>query len=517
MAAVTQGDRLGLLKSKDIFEFQARGVLSALEHPGYLLCWDAGMGKSVGALATAVILLSERRIDRVLLVCERNKVREWAEDVAADTDLDVRVHHGPRRLKLLERDGLPRVLISTYETVKLDAARKAGPRSFTDGPLSAALSGQRVLVVYDESAKLRNRSSGLYRAHEYLLRRLRKTAGSRVLMLTATPLEKGYEDGFNQMRLLAPEAMPTVKDFERDYVLYRDPFRRARYNTANMPAFLARVHPLLHRKRKSDPDVIAQFPPLTEEYRYVEMGAAQRELYRTVEEFALEEADSEMGAWVLLRQLAGHPPSIVHSASALATTVVDTLGREHLRQMASAKADEVRDYLRLVMAADAKAVVFTFFGQSVLPDLEELFGRDGIPVFPYHGGRTAAENERSKQDFKSRSGGAVLLASDAGARGINLPEATYVIEYEAALTHAMRIQRRDRVHRITSAAGPVTALTFITGGTIEEAIFAAMLRRNDASDAFTGDSEDAGEEFISAADRRALLAAARARYENRRK
>lgn len=514
----------GFLKTKQLTEFQADGVITAYQRDGHVLVWDCGLGKSVGAMALAVLCVQDDVIDRVLVVCERNKVREWVEDFDLDTDLETRKHHGQGRLKKLEKAGLPQVLVTTYETAKRDMAVSKGPRSYNPGPLLKALKGQRVLVVYDESAKLRNRSSGNYKAHQYALNELRKSGRVKVLGLTATPLEKDYEDGFNQLRLVVPRYMPLVKEFEDECVLHRDPFGRPTYNMIAMADFMGRVRPHLTRKRKTDPDVIHQFPPLVEEYRYVEMPQAQREFYQMAEELAFElssQDGQDMGVWMLLRQIAGHPASLIHSAdkengSKYARQIVEVLGEDFLRRIPSAKAEELKTYLDLVVTdQNAKAVVFSFFGQSVLRELERELTEAGFPVFPYHGGRTAHENEVAKQGFKEFQQGAVLLASDSGARGINLPEATYVVEFESALTHAARIQRRERAHRINSASGPVTAMTFITEGTIEEAIFSGVLRRNEKHDVFVGDL-DAGEEFVSAADRRMILNEARVRYERRR-
>lgn len=775
MEDVAEGADSGFLTTKRLVPFQSEGVARAYLADGHMLCWDTGMGKSVGGVALIKLLFEDDLIDHVLIVCERNKLREWVDDVEADTLLHVRRHHGTGRQKRLDARGVGHVLVTTYETAKADCAVRKGPRSFEPGPLLRLLVGKRVLIIYDESTKLRNRSSGNYKAHEFLLRTLRKARGGslKVLALTGTPLEKDYEDGFNQLRLVVPDYMPLVKEFEESYIRYRDPFDRPIYDRFKIMEFMERTRPHITRKRKTDPDVIEQFPPLVEEYRYVEMPAAQRTFYRMAEQLVFEHQDpsgkGDMGAWMLLRQIAGHPASILRSAekengSELAKEIVEALGAEHIARLPSGKAEELKRYLDLVVTdQNAKIVVFTFFGQSVLADLEIMLRGEGFPVFPYHGGQSAHENEVSKQLFKEHQTGAVLLASDAGARGINLPEATYVCvaadtpvltndlrwvpagalqagdgvlgcdehptgkgragarrwqlgtvvqntvqpreclrvnlangeslvvtpehrmlirggqgvrweradklkpchkllryydvwepetsfdagwlsgifdgegwfcrqergtalavaqnpglvldkirglvteakfqvrehgspespirrfhitggrseqtrflgtyrpirlidkwrklipnylaaaikhvpvlsvepagvhdvaimetstktfvgggymhhncEYESALTHAMRIQRRDRIHRINSALGPVTSMTFIAEGTIEEQIFGSVLKRNEKHDIFAGDL-DAGEEFVSASDRRIILACAHQRYLDARK
>lgn len=520
MAAVIEGTQPGFLKTKALVPFQAEGVATTYLRGSHFFLWDCGMGKSVGAVALAVLCHEDSLIDQVVLVCERNKVREWVEDFEIDTDFSVGRHHGPGREKRLERLGMPQVLVTTYETLKRDSVVKAGPRKLVPGPLLDRLKGKRTLVVLDESAKLRNRSSDNYRAMEYVLKTLRKTAGARVLALSATPLEKSWEDVFNQFRLLVPEHVPGVVEWEKACIRYRDPYGRPTYDHAQIQLFADSIRPHINRKRKTDPDVIAQFPPLVEDYRFVEMGPAQKDLYRTIEQFAIERSEDETStaAWNVLRQIAGHPASIIHSAarpdgSKLSKEIVSVLDEQHLRSVPSAKTEELKAYLKLILDQDAKALVFTFFGRSVLPMLDGALQHEGIRVFTYHGGKTGAENEAAKDAFKNHQGGAVLLSSDGGSRGINVPEATYVIEYESALTHAGRIQRRERAHRINSASGPVTAMTFIAEGTLEEQIFAGVLKRNAQTDIFTGDDGVVEEEFVSSFDRRAILAAARQRHQ----
>ena len=128
--------------------------------------------------------------------------------------------------------------------------------------------------------------------------------------------------------------------------------------------------------------------------------------------------------------------------------------------------------------------------------------------YPAIGDKIRAEH---KADFKAGRR-RVFLTSDAGARGINLPEASYVFEYEAALTHSNRTQRFNRIHRLDSKANfgreQVWFSTLVASGTVEDGILAGVLRRNDWSDALLED-DDTGEHFISATDRRRWLAISR--------
>lgn len=525
----TVGEQQGfdVLRGKRLFVFQADGVAEAFfADEGKMFLWDAGIGKSIGATALGGVMIAQKEADLVLLVAEQNKVKEWVRDLKENTTLTVRLHYGPNRWKKMDAEGLPQVLVTTYDTVRLDATVRSKVRTLRPGRLLSLIKGKNVLVVYDEmSGKLRNRSSGNYMSHEYILKELRKAASVKVLALTATPIERSYEDGFNQLRLIAPSWMPPVKDWEAACIRYRDRFNRPVYDHVQTRRFAEQIEPLLHRKRKSDPDVVDQFPPMMEEYRFVDLHPKHKLFYETLEDIAFEELEiSQAASWMTIRQAIGHPASLLYSAfkengSPLAKAIVETLGEEHLRSLPCNKLEEAMAYLSTIVKSQGdKAILFTFFGGSVLQVLAERLAKEGIPFFAYHGGRTHSSNEKAKDSFKKAEGGAVLLCSDAAARGINIPEATYVVHYESPLTYGMYLQRRDRIHRIDSCKGPVTSMTFITEGTIEENIAQMVLRRNETHDLFAGDVDgNVSDDFVSAADRRLIMQLARERHQARKK
>lgn len=376
-------------------------------------------------------------------------------------------------------------------------------------------------VLVHNCTKIKNRASANHKTHAHLLKHLRAKQQTRVWGLTATPIERDWEDAYNQFRILVPDAMPLIKDFERRYVRNRDPFGRPRWHTERMPEFAALCQPHILRRRKTDPELIEQFPRQVEEAHHVEMGDAQREFYALVEDvgFPDDEDEPTPGLWTVMRQIAGHPASLVHSAanpdgSALAKILVEELGADYIRSIPSAKTEALLEYVEPIIKGQGdKVVVFTFFGQSVLPLLEQALRAKGIPVWINHGQMNEAQQTRSRQDFRQSPVPGVFLTSDAGARGINLPEATYVVEYESALTFANRTQRINRIHRIDSTAALVTAMTLILDGTVEETIADTMIGRNVQHETLL--DADAGEGHFTADQRREALRIGRRRPRRR--
>ena len=505
-----------------LFEFQVEGVVYCYERVDNLVVWETGLGKTHLAMATAAMLFEDDLLDHMIVICEKNKLdpQEWPKDLATFTDLDVVVYAGTpiKRRKLLAVEH--QVYIGTYETFRNDIAkivevpnrktRKLVPHFFTE-----AMKGKRVMIVYDEMTKLGNRKSQVHKHHNLMVQTLRRESDVRVMGLTATPIERSPENFYNLGRILMPDHIGTVAQFERDYVSMRDLFGNARKfknlssgeTESGVLSFADRMKPLVLRKRKTDADVIEQFPSTMEEFTYIDLDSRHKDFYDVVRD-SFDPEDFTL--FLALRQIAAHPQSLLQSKGEIAKAVVEHVGEDMIRLIPATKQDRLIEYLQpLVKGQGAQVVVFTFFGPSVIPLLKTAMEQAEISVAINHG--HMSDRNRAEQKARFKAGELeVFLTSDAGARGINLPEAQYVIEYEMALTHANRTQRLNRIHRIDSTHPSVTFQSFIARGTIEEGIARLVMERNEWMDKLL-DDDDPGENFITADMRRRMIKMAKAR------
>jgi SNF2 family DNA or RNA helicase len=511
--------RLGL------FAFQNEGVAQAYLRRQAMVIFDQGLGKTHIAMRLAALLREDDELSTCMVVCERNTLRQWRDFFGQFTRLDPLIIHGPKRQERLARyvasqGRLPDVLISTYETLRLDTTvatvGKSKRTSRTDGWLLERLlpAAGKMLLVYDEVSKLKNRNSATYKAHERTLVRLRRANKDlRVLGLTATPISKDRDDAFNEYRLVCPGSMPPIGHYQTYFHKGYDRYGRPRWHSFRLDEFDALCTPWTIRKRKSDDDVRDQFPELVEQSWQIEMKDDQKRLYELVEDLGLKPdswpADRPWeppgGLWTVLRQVVAHPASLTLSDGIISRLIVEELGADYLRSISSTKTEALVEYLRpIVLGQGAKAVVFSFFGQSVLPLLAEALRTARMLVFTYHGGMTDTERNQAIAAFRSSAEPCVFLSSDAGARGINLPEGEYVIEYESAGTHEIREQRINRCSRIDGTKKLLTAMTFVVDGTVEVPIIKKMIERNQAHDSVRGD-QDAEGTFMSAEERAEVL------------
>lgn len=483
-----------------LLPFQADAVARAYFQEGLIGVLDTGLGKSHVSMALAAQLFSDDKIDLVMHVAQRNKIdkSEFPAEWAAFTSLSTLTYHGPGRVKRLAKKGIPDVVITTYETGRDDLVVFSGRsgRARQDGALMHALDlrGKRVLWIFDEIGKLGNRSSKLYRSFEYVINTQRHGPHPpRVLGLSATPMSTDYEQPFNIGRIVWPQRMPTVEHFEDNYTYGRDDHGKLLYKKGAVAWFAAQFEPLIYRKRRTDADVVDQMPALLEKVLPVDLHPAHQSLYVAVGRLYGPDPTPRQADHLLMAQrlVAGHPRAVLRSGSELSRAIVDALGAEHLRAIPSAKTVRLIEVLKTIREQGDRAIVFSFFAETVIPELAIDLRAAGLSVATYTGGQSAGDNEAAKAAFR---GGEldVLLSSDAGSTGLNMPEAGYIIEYEAASTYTNRTQRFGRGLRITSDKSHVYGLTLVARRTCEVGLLGAMLSRNSLQDELVGDRGAAG-------------------------
>ena len=171
---------------KRLFKFQRDGVVGAVDKlerfGGCIVADSVGLGKTFEALA--IIKYHELRNDRVLVLCPKRLHDNWSLYRAND------------RRNILARDRF------NYDILNhTDLSRDGGLSGDID--LAHVNWGNYDLVVVDESHNFRNKRSprqGSETRYDRLMRRIvRDGVKTRVLMLTATPVNNRLADLRNQI------------------------------------------------------------------------------------------------------------------------------------------------------------------------------------------------------------------------------------------------------------------------------------------------------------------------------
>lgn len=480
---------------------------------------DAGLGKSHLAMALASRLLEADEVDIIVICAEASKLvdSEWPTELRTYSTFDWKLYYGTPAKRAKIRKELPQLLLTSYDIIKRDAVvfEKKGKVNTNElGPLLEVLKGKRVLVVYDETSRISNRGSATHKAHKFFTDYLR-AGGCTVVALTATPMERDPVSFYDLCRILKPELVGTVAEFERSYVaqydIFRKPIRFRNLEQAGcdprITPFCDRVGPILLSKNKTDPDVVDFFPEKREmPITLVELGPEHQKFYNMVQKIARDSPEHEQRKFTtVLRQIAGHPLALTVAEGNIARAIVDHVTPEGLAALGSAKTDRMVEWCNEVVKVQGEhALIFTFYAKTILPFLQEALTKAGYTVGINRGGDNQA-NAAAQAAFKAGDT-QILLSSDAGAKGINLPNAGYLLHYERPPLHTLFIQRSDRIHRINSKKATSFIYSLIARNTIEEGLYNLSIRRNEWSDKTFNDTAITNDDFLTAADRKALFA-----------
>lgn len=466
------------------------------------------------ALALMALMIEDGLIDRVLVFCERNKVDEWMADIDEFTEFDAIRYMGPpeaRKKRLLKRKESSHVLVSPYHTGREDmVGDQIGKRGakFEEGFLLEALRGERLLIVYDEVTVLGGRTSTLHKVHQFFAH----TTNAYLLGLTATPITNGPESYYNLGRIFCPDLVGTVEQFYKAHARRFNGFHQV-MQWKDLDGFAAKMAPVVVRKRKTDPDVIDQFPKEVEDFIKTPLSPEHKALYDHLEALAMEIPEEKRRyAFNLLCAFANHPRSIFFSNSELARRFTEEVSYSEVEKAVCSKSISVIQKLRQIVSQGDQVVLFCD-SVMVLDELARDISEDKLLAGTYrlyHGGVAHETREQSKLEFKAGAA-RILLCSSAGERGINLPEASYIINYDVPTQISSYIQRLSRASRIgANAGGILMIITYLAADTAEVGAAKVLMRRNAQSDVLIdSDVDPLDEYFTSVADRRRMIKGAK--------
>jgi ATP-dependent helicase HepA len=188
----------------EVYQFKPVLKFIGMDTPGLLIADEVGLGKTIEAAIIYLEMKARADVQRVLVVCPAGLTRKWQSEFLLRFDED---------FAILDRQHL-RLWINNYAAteghlplraiVSLEAVRDTDIREML------ATAGVTLdLVIFDEAHHLRNRPTKSFQIAESLI-----NLATRVLLLTATPLQTREQDLFNLLQLIAPGDFPNYDEFE---------------------------------------------------------------------------------------------------------------------------------------------------------------------------------------------------------------------------------------------------------------------------------------------------------------
>lgn len=316
-------------------------------------------------------------------------------------------------------------------------------------------------LILDEAQAIKSPASQRTRA-------ILRFSSPRRVALTGTPVENSLAELRSIFEFLNPGLLGTEKEYNalvRDLGSDYAPLRRL-------------VRPFLLRRLKSDPALLPDLPPKTEQPAWCLLSPEQARLYaKEVETLraVLAEPDPKTRLTLILpilgrlKQICNHPAQY--------------LGESYYDPAASGKFTRLGHLARRICSAGEACLIFTQY-RTIIPPLhdflEEIFASPGLTL---HGGTPIQERQRLVEAFQSPGGPPFMILSlKAAGTGLTLTRARHVIHFDRWWNPAVENQASDRAHRLGQKQS-VIIHPLICTGTIEENIHNMLRKKTAMADA----------------------------------
>lgn len=430
-----------------IYPFQIAAARFALRSPyqkGCILCDESGMGKSHEAMMILTQRWYEGKNRLLLAIPSTDLLSQWVELIEQHYTI-------PYVVLKSSNDLISGGDVNTQNPF-LQNALVIATYDFLVERETLASTVSWDLAVFEEATAL----FSVYIPENKKAKALKRIVNdSCKILLTGTPIEKNIMDLYGLIYFIDETILPNEQEFLRRYL------RRPE----NYPELADKVSKYCFRTLRVQAKDYAKIPnriPITYEYT---SSKKEKELYDRLFAYCQREhsiAFPEMNPYDLCLRLLGIFSS---STAAIAQTIDGIIERiqsnpsaidethelEEIQEMAksitqdtkTAKLLEVLDnaFKRLKqVGAPQKALIFTE-STATQNYLYPILAKRYHTVL-YNG----SMNYSAIQSFKKSA--KILLSTDLGARGFNLEECSFVVQYDLLYNTLKMEQRIDRCHRL---------------------------------------------------------------------
>jgi hypothetical protein len=434
-----------------LFPYQREGMLHLAFAERGLLADEMGLGKTIQAIAACALLHRLGKARRVLVVTPASLKTEWEEQILRFTGLPYQLVFGGRQQRLSRYDGAPFFTLVNYEQMLADAL-----------DVNTRLSPD--IVVLDEAQRIKNWNTKTAQA----VKRLRSRYA---FVLTGTPIENRIDELHSLMDFLNPSVLGPLFRFNRDFYELDDRGRPSGYR--NLDQLHARIRPYMLRRRKSE--VETELPERTDRNHFVSMTDLQKQNYG-----AHEHQVAKLMNAAQRRPLTQPEQEKLQRELAMMRMICDTNYILDPEDRECPKLAELEKVLEECRENDAKVIVFSEW-ERMLELVRELCQRLKTG-FAWHTGSVPQLRRRAEINaFKNDANCRVFLSTDSGATGLNLQNASVVINCDLPWNPAKLEQRIARAWR-KHQTRPVTVINLVSENTLEHRMLDTLANKQALAD-----------------------------------
>jgi superfamily II DNA or RNA helicase len=421
-----------------LYPYQREGMRHLAFSERALLADEMGLGKTIQAIAACALLHRLGRAARTLVVTPASLKTEWEEQIQRFTELPYQLIYGTRGKRLRLYASAPFFTIVNYEQMLADA-------------LDVNKHLQPDIVILDEAQRIKNWSTKTAQAVKRLQSRY-------AFVLTGTPIENRIDDIHSLMSFLDPSVLGPLFRFNREFYELDERGRPSGYR--NLEQLHKRIKPFLMRRRKAD--VETELPDRTDQRYFVPLSPKQADSYG-----AHEGQVARLMAIAKSRPLTQQESEKLQRELAMMRMICDTNYILDPEDRACPKLAELQKILEECRGnGDVKVIVFSEWAR-MLELVKDLCERMKIG-YALHTGSVPQRRRRAEiQLFKNDPNCRVFLSTDSGSTGLNLQNASVVVNCDLPWNPARLEQRIARAWR-KHQTKPVTVIHLVSEDTIEQ-------------------------------------------------
>lgn len=487
-----------------LLPYQPEAVDKMCARGKMLVAYDLGLGKTVLTIAAIERLMDERKVTEPgLVICLSSLKYQWAASIKKFTDGSTPLvidGTSEQRKKQYER-------ALKWKTTGIDYVIMNYEQVVNDWEYVSKL--PRGFIVIDEATAIKSFKSKRAKATKKLA-----TCEYR-FALTGTPVENGKpEELFSIMQFVDDSVLGRFDKFDMTFIVRNGWGGVDRYR--NLPILHERMKEASVRKAQKDPDV-APFLPSTihKDPVLVTMERKTAKLYKRISDDLLMDLDnaqtlfgssfnimahygfekswggpadelrgqvmSKIGA---LKMLTCSPDLLKISAkkfragngegSAYAAQLDD---EELLDKLPNSKLEAFVSYAKDFLDQDEKNKLVVFCSYVDMVDIiADRIGRD-IAV-TYTGQLDAKTKEKHKNALNNDPNTRVIVSSDAGGYGVDLPAANMLINYDLPWSSGLATQRNGRIRRASSEWKTIVIQDFLVNNSVEVRQHSSLQQKN---------------------------------------
>jgi superfamily II DNA or RNA helicase len=426
-----------------LFPYQREGMLHLAFTERALLADEMGLGKTIQAIAACALLNRLGKAQRVLVVTPASLKTEWEEQIQKFTDLPLQLLYGNRNRRLQAYRNAPFFTIVNYEQMMKDA-------------LDVNEQLRPDIVVLDEAQRIKNWSAKTTQA----IKRLRSRYA---FILTGTPIENRIDEIYSLMDFLDPTVLGPLFRFNRDFYQLDERGRPAGYR--NLDQLHARIQPFMLRRRKID--VETELPDRTDRNHFVPLSPRQLETYSDH-----ERAVARLVQIAKRRPLSQQEQDKLMRELAMMRMICDSNYILDPSDKVCPKLEELEKLLEECRDNNAKVLVFSEWERML--ELVRGLCEEMDLGYAWHTGSVPQRRRRGEINaFKTDPECRVFLSTDSGSTGLNLQNASVVINCDLPWNPAkleQRIARAWRKHQTQA----VTVINLVSERTIEHRMLGTL-------------------------------------------